>query len=133
MAEFFLDLVPPRVTHQQKKVAVVGGKPRFYEPERLADARRRFLLFLAPYRPASPWEGPVRLCTRWQFPRGKRKAGWKTTRPDTDNLQKLLKDCMTQAGFWKDDAQVVSETAQKVWAQRAGIWIKAEEIEVFSP
>ena len=29
------------------------------------------------------------------------------TKPDTDNLQKLLKDCMTKCGFWKDDAQVV--------------------------
>lgn len=26
MAEFFLSIPPPRVTHQQKKVAVVHGK-----------------------------------------------------------------------------------------------------------
>ena len=30
---------------------------------------------------------------------------YRTTKPDTDNLQKLLKDCMTATGFWTDDAQ----------------------------
>lgn len=43
------------------------------------------------------------------FPRNKthKHKEWRVTKPDTDNLQKMLKDCMTLTGFWNDDAQVV--------------------------
>ncbi len=124
--EFFLSIVPPTVTHQQKKAAVIGGKPRFYEPPRLAAARQLLTLSLLPHRPKEPCTGPVRLSVRWCFPKGRHKEGWKTTRPDTDNLQKLLKDCMTGVGFWKDDALVCVEHVEKVWSGKPGIIIRVE-------
>lgn len=34
-------------------------------------------------------------------------AIYKTTKPDIDNLTKLLLDCCTQAGLWGDDCQIV--------------------------
>ena len=43
-------------------------------------------------------------------------------------LQKLLKDCMTTVGFWKDDALVASEIVEKFWARIPGIYIKIEEL-----
>lgn len=55
-------------------------------------------------------------------------AQYKDTRPDTDNLQKLLKDCMTACGYWRDDAQVASEISEKFWATLPGIYIKVEEL-----
>lgn len=126
MPEFFLNLIPPTVTHQQKKVTVVGGRPRFYEPPRLAAARELLTLHLLPHRPPEPYRQGVELTVRWQFPRGRRRAGYRITRPDTDNLQKLLKDCMTSAGFWKDDALVAAEHVEKLWADRPGIYIRVE-------
>jgi len=36
---------------------------------------------------------------------------------------------MTTVGFWKDDAQVTSEIAEKFWAEKPGIYIKIEELE----
>lgn len=48
--------------------------------------------------------------------------------PYMDNLQKLLKDCMTTVGFWKDDAQVTCEIIEKFWADIPGIYIEVEEI-----
>ena len=38
---FFLPIIPPTVTHQEKKVAVKNGKPIFYEPPELKDARAK--------------------------------------------------------------------------------------------
>ena len=51
------------------------------------------------------------------------------TKPDTDNLQKLLKDCMTAEHFWTDDALVCSEITEKFWADTPGIWIHIEPVE----
>lgn len=66
---------------------------------------------------------------KWLFPKGRHRDGeYRTTKPDTDNLQKLLKDCMTVAGFWKDDALVCSEIVEKFWAGTSGIWIRVEEV-----
>jgi Holliday junction resolvase RusA-like endonuclease len=54
----------------------------------------------------------------------------KDTMPDTDNLQKGLKDCMTKVGFWKDDAQVAVEHVSKWWTSgETGILITVEELE----
>ena len=71
----------------------------------------------------------MRLLVKWCFPRGEHADGeYRTTKPDTDNLQKLLKDCMTAVGFWKDDAQVASEICEKFWAELPGIYDCAEEL-----
>ena len=43
-------------------------------------------------------------------------------------LQKLLKDCMTHAGFWKDDALVASEIVEKFWSKIPGIYIRIKEL-----
>ncbi len=60
--------------------------------------------------------------------KGSRNGQYKHTKPDTDNLQKLLKDCMTELGFWKDDALVASELVQKFWGEKTGIYINIEEL-----
>lgn len=128
--QFFMPMIPPTVTAQEHKVAVVNGKPRFYDPEEVKDARAKLTAALERYRPVEPYTGAVRLVVKWLFPvTGKHRSGeYKTTRPDTDNLQKLLKDCMTKCGFWKDDALVASEITEKFWADIPGIWISIEEL-----
>ena len=127
--EFFLPMIPPTATHQEKQVKVVRGRPVFYEPPAVKDARAKLRAYLAKHRPEEPFSGPVRLMVKWCFPRGRHGDGeWRATRPDTDNLQKLLKDCMTAEGFWADDAQVASEICEKFWAEIPGIYIAAEEL-----
>jgi Holliday junction resolvase RusA-like endonuclease len=70
--------------------------------------------------------GALQLRTLWLFPKGRshKNGEWRITKPDTDNLQKLLKDCMTECGFWKDDALVCSELAEKFWADVPGIYVR---------
>jgi Holliday junction resolvase RusA-like endonuclease len=129
--EFFLPMIPPTVTHQEKQVHVVNGKPVFYEPTELKAARAKLAAHLAAHAPAHKYTGPVRLVTKWCFPKGKHWDGeYKTTRPDTDNLQKMLKDVMTDLKFWKDDALVASEITEKFWAAVPGIYISISDLEV---
>lgn len=127
--EFFMAMKPPTVTHQEKKVAVKNGKPVFYEPQELKDARNKLESHLNKHKPDTPYTSGVRLLTKWCFPRGNHKDGeYRVTKPDTDNLQKLLKDCMTSTGFWEDDALVASEITEKFWADIPGIYIAIEEL-----
>ena len=127
--EFFMAMVPPTVTHQEKQVHVVKGKPVFYEPADLKAARQKLIGHLAGHRPEQPFDQGIRLMVKWCFPKGKHADGeYRITKPDTDNLQKLLKDCMTACGFWKDDALVAAEMAEKFWAEIPGIYVRIEEI-----
>ena len=129
--EFFMVMKKvPTVTHQEKQVHVVNGKPVFYEPEELKAARAKLLAHLGQHVPKERYIGPVRLITKWCFPvSGKHSNGeYKTSKPDTDNLVKLLKDVMTELHFWKDDAQVASEICEKFWAERPGLYICAKEL-----
>ena len=129
---FFLPMNPPTVTHQEKAVHVVKGKPVHYEPEKLKAARSKLMAYLGQHTPAAPLRGAIRLGVKWCFPvTGKHEDGeWKTTRPDTDNLQKGLKDVMTSLGWWRDDALVFSEHVTKVYARIPGIRIDIEEVEI---
>jgi len=125
MIEFFMPMVPPTITHQQHKVTVRNGKPIFYDPPELKQARTKLLGHLSKHRPAKKHTGPIELVTKWCFPRGNNPDGaYRITKPDTDNLQKLLKDCMTEAGFWEDDCLVCREIAEKFWAEKPGIYIR---------
>lgn len=130
MIEFFMPMIPPTTTHQQKQVTVRNGKPVFYEPADLKAARSKLMAHLGKHMPSGIFAGPVRLMTKWCFPvTGRHVDGeWKTTKPDTDNLQKLLKDCMTDLAFWTDDALVVSEITEKFWSEVPGIYIRIEEV-----
>lgn len=138
---FFMDMLPPTTTHQTKKAGVNSkGKIFFYESGMLKSARQKLAAHLAPHAPDRPLEGPVQLLAKWLFPiktntnrHNKNKQEptqnntnweWRTTKPDTDNLQKLLKDVMTDVGFWRNDAQVCSEIVQKVNTERTGIYIE---------
>ena len=127
---FFLDINPPTATAQEKSVRIIHGRPVFYEPANLKQAKALLMNSLAAYKPTEPMQGALELRTTWLFPVGKSHKGgeWRITRPDTVNLQKMLKDCMTRCGYWKDDAQVVREIVEKQWAEGPGIHIEVKQL-----
>lgn len=135
--EFFLPMEHvPTITHQEHKVIVRNGRPVFYEPPELQAVRQKYTDMLAQHRPVEKMTGPLHLQVVWCFLTDRHPDGaWRTTKPDTDNLQKLLKDCMTKVGFWEDDAQVVKEEVEKHWVTgirkggtASGIWIGIKEL-----
>ena len=131
--EFFIAMNPPTSTAQMKQVRVVNNKPVFYDPAPVKEARKQLIGHLSLHRPDAPLEGPLALTVMWLFPKGRshKNGEWRTSQPDTDNLQKLLKDCMTKCQFWKDDAQVVREVVEKRWSDEpCGIYIEIQELEV---
>ena len=128
--QFFCPMQPPTATQQMHQVRVVNGKPQFYEPPEVAQARAKLLAHFAQHAPAKPFNGAVRLTTKWCFPLvAKHKNGeYRITKPDVTNLQKMLEDCMTALGYWHDDAQIASAITEKFWADVPGIYIQIEQI-----
>ena len=92
MTEFFMAMTPPTVTAQEHKVAVQNGKPIFYDPPEVKEAKSKLLAYLSRYVPKAPYERGISLVVKWMFPTtDSRKNGkYRTTKPDTDNLQKML-------------------------------------------
>ena len=133
--QFFLPMKPPTVTHHAKELHAYmkGGKPCavLHDSRELKDARAKLHAALAPFAPDKPFGGPVRLLVKWLFPAGEkhRDGEWMTEKPDTENLNKALVDCMTQLGFWADDAQVVSEIIEKFWAKTPGVYIRVDILQ----
>ncbi len=128
---FFLNMDPPTKTQQEHRVGISkNGKPYFYEDQDLKKARMDLRRALSRFVPDKPYtNAALRLTVKWLFPKKKHRDGeYKTTKPDTDNLNKMLKDEMTHLGFWKDDALVASDIIEKLWAEVPGIFINIEEI-----
>ena len=124
---FFLPMIPPTVTAQMHRITGrPGQQAHVYNTPQLNDAKQKFLSYLCALAPDRPMEGAVRLVVKWCFPLRKdsHDGQYKITRP-----QKLFKDCMTQAGFWHDDAQVASEIIEKFYSGTPGIYVFAEEIQ----
>jgi Holliday junction resolvase RusA-like endonuclease len=90
--------------------------------------------------PAEPITGPVELTVEFYMPRPKSHHTGKgkikhahedirhTQKPDTDNLVKAVKDCLSTLRMWKDDSQVWRENVSKEWTDPvvAGAIIKLE-------
>lgn len=127
---FFLKMIPPTKTQQEHRIGKTRtGKLYMYEDRELKQIRQQYRDALRPFVPDEPLKGPLRLVVKWLFPKGRHKDGqYKDTKPDTDNLNKMLKDEMTHMEFWGDDAQVASEIIEKFWAETTGIYIEIEQL-----
>ena len=119
----------PTVTSQEKGVNF--SEHRIFTKPEVLEAQQKYFSLLMPYRPDRPMRGPLKLTVVWCFPsRNRYPVGtYKATKPDTDNMIKLLKDCMTELGFWKDDAQVAVEHLTKGYDDQSGIFIEVQELE----
>ena len=135
--QFFLPMIVPTVTAQEKQLGVSrAGRAYIYDSPDVKAARQKFTAALAEarqrYGPGEKIDCGVRLTTRWCYriqDGSKHHDGeYKITKPDTDNTIKLFKDCMTRAGFWVDDALVASELTEKLWAAVPGVFVKVETI-----
>lgn len=128
--KFFMPMIPPTITAQQKKINF--KTKALYDPPQLAQAKEKLKAHLASHVPQKMFTGPTRLIVRWLFPiKGKnlyQNGQYKTTKPDTDNLNKAFKDILEKLKFVKNDAIICSELIEKFWADTPGIYVELQEI-----
>lgn len=126
---FFLMMKIPTVTAQEKQINKKTGT--LYNPSKVEDVKEKYLAYLDKFKPDRLFSPPISLRICFMFHSDKvDHPTLKITRPDTDNMLKLLKDCMTKKSFWKDDSHVAMEMTSKYWVPGPeGILIEVEEVE----
>lgn len=126
---------------------VAQGRPRFttasgfaraYDPARSRHYKEYVRLEAAARAPEKPLSGPIDLEVRIYRPIpksfGKRKSEAAerglirpTTKPDTDNYLKAIKDAL-KGIIWQDDSQVVDIRASKFYSEKPRVEIKIKEV-----
>lgn len=133
---FWLSVVPPKATHQAKRIvrrgdhAVLADKPELVATRQTLDAAIAQALH---GEPVTMLEGPLELELIFAFPLLKSHKAiacdWKPTRPDLDNLAKTVIDALARRGFFRDDAQIVTMKLGKVHNERFGIGVSLEALQ----
>lgn len=100
----------PSATAQQRRH---GANGRTWRSPGLALAIATWRAALEPHAPHAPMWGAVALHITFYYHGRCSDPRRKTTRPDLDNLAKVVIDAMTAVGFWRDDSQVVSLSLAK--------------------
>jgi Holliday junction resolvase RusA-like endonuclease len=149
--EAFIDCHPPRATAQHKTTKAVDAgfklnragklvakhKLIMFEKGAVKSAREQLTEHFRRNAPPAPVEGPLKFTAVWSFYWNKgdlpaRKKGrlpqWVPiiVPPDGDNLAKMLKDVLTELGYWGNDAHVSCETYIRGKGDRPGIHIRLE-------
>ncbi len=122
----------------------IGGKGRpGWQPKRITQYQKRTAWAVKAAAREQGWKMAeenvaVAVSIRFIFPRpiAAKKAdrdrwGYRTARPDIDNLTKSVLDSLSQAKVWADDQQVARIEAEKVLAPRGreGVWIRVEVLD----
>ena len=125
--EFFIPMEPPTTTFQAKQIN--WKKKVVYDSQEVKNIKQKFESYLYKFKPEKPLEGAIEFSTVWIYKSKTKETKPKTTKPDLDNMNKLLQDAMTKLQFWKDDSQITRLTIEKWWGEVPGIWIRIEESE----
>jgi Holliday junction resolvase RusA-like endonuclease len=118
-----------------------GGQARVYDPGTAEGWKGAIALAARSHLPVEPLQGPVRVSIELRFRRprahyvaGKPERGLRprapalhTGKPDRDNCEKALLDCLTQLGMWHDDGQVCGGEVSKIYGDAPGARVVIEQ------
>ena len=141
MINFRVSCIPPKATHQAS-ARIMKRKDGTQFVGKFANSKGKkaqddLMTLLSAHTPEVPMEGPLLLSIIYVYPWRKsepkknRVTGLKDcdTRPDCDNLAKMLQDVMTRLAFWNDDSQVSRLYFAKFWGDQPGITISVSRAE----
>lgn len=128
MISFFVPLIPKGQARARSRAVNIGGSYRAmtYKSKEGRLAEAKFLECAKEFAPHTPLAGPLRLTVSAWFaiPESYSKKRLQelqynnyahTTKPDLDNIVKLVKDSLNGV-FWLDDKQIYAVMATKSYA-----------------
>ena len=131
----------PKQGDRSRHVAREGTKGfiQHYQPAKIRYERDALTLLAQEHRPAEIWTEPIIADIRFYFPwpksiSKKRKEAWikadvgyKATRPDLDNLEKMLFDAM-EGVIYKNDSQIVKKITSKGYSNTPKIMVTLTKV-----
>lgn len=127
----------PKGTAQMKGTAYQGGRIHHYEKKEVRQLRelyhhKIFKYFHTTKQDIPHLDGAVRFSAIFNYSvKDKKKWGLpKTSRPDSDNIVKLLLDVCSDLNMWDDDAQVACLEVRKFYAEKPSICIVVMPYEI---
>lgn len=125
-AEIRVDGIPK--AQPRARATMRGRHAGVYDPG-TADAWKAIVASQARrHRPATPLEGPLSVSIEFYFERPKRLCSVRhpdgrvphVARPDRDNCEKAVLDCLKQDGWFRDDSQVCAGEVRKWYHEKGG-------------
>lgn len=129
-------LVPgPPIGKGRPRGTSVGGYVRMYTPKGTSEWTRAAALLMRSEWRKPPVDSHVEVEVLAVFPRPKRLMRkrdpegriWFGSKPDKDNVDKIVLDSLVMAGVIRDDAKVVCGREMKVYASKfegPGLWVR---------
>lgn len=122
----------PRTSAQEKGVRIVRGRPMFYTKSKVLEVERLYSMMIRTHKPERPLKGAIKVKVLFIYPVKKphKNGEPKQTRPDVDNMVKVLLDSITKSGaYWNDDGQICDLRIIKRYGEPSGIGFQAVEID----
>lgn len=134
-----VNIIPTKATHQSAlRVMRKSNGQMFigkFAKSSVKSWIQEFNWKIKQYKPAEPLNGPLELQLHFKFPWNKttpkkylNKEEWKITRPDLDNMEKMILDSLTSEGFIVDDSLICLKTTSKKHSNNHGINIVIRQI-----
>ena len=117
-------LAVPPAGQPRPRFRVQCGHPCAYPAPKQIKMEHALMAALQDQLPPEPIDGCIKVDLVAHFPipkavakkdRPKLHGKLKVTKPDIDNVAKLILDVFTKVGLWKDDARVAILNTQKRW------------------
>jgi Holliday junction resolvase RusA-like endonuclease len=136
--EFIIQCIPPKHTAQASNKILKNQNGKMFigkmHDSKAKQTQTELMWLLSPYQPQKPFVEPLKLEIKWVYPFRKSEAKKNRveglpciTRPDCDNLCKLLLDIMTRLCFWVDDSIIYDLHFIKCYSDNPRIEIKIEK------
>lgn len=137
--KIIINCIPPKHTAQASNKILKTKDGRFFigkkSDSKGAQTRNDLFMLLYPYRPQKAFIGALKVKIKWVYPFRKSEPKknriadlYCDTRPDVDNLCKLLFDVLTKIGYWVDDSQIADLHFVKCWGDNPRIEIFIEQL-----
>lgn len=131
------DLTIPTTTAQQRGSFYVEKLKRIshYKKKPLKQAEKLYWDKLYPLKPSEPFKGGIMVNIEFYFAYNtsckksnvdKMEIVPKITRPDLDNMSKVICDTMTKLGYWEDDSRIYELRLRKFFAPKEKISIRIQ-------
>lgn len=125
---FTLPIIPKAQERSRAGVNKYTGHAQVFTSKAQAKNQKDLIALMAPYAPAKPLEGPLKISINVFLPvpqswskakkaKALNRTICPTSRPDLDNYVKQIMDRMTKLFFWVDDSQVIRISASKLYSE----------------